>query len=372
MESSFNTNERNDIYVEEKKQSEEKNLNNAEKEKEKKSKKEDKEENIEIEENKEIEDEKAEIILEEMKKEKKNKESEVIKDLEENNIQIIDKKEENINNNDNNNKPENENSDIEEENMIDKNNKNDEINELSSNEIQYSNSLLEIVQKYNIEKLPDNYDREDVCYKVLFLGDSGVGKSSLIKSCIKKGFDSFYNPTVGFDLLNYVVKINERIIKIQLWDTCGQEEFSMCNQSLFKNASLAIMVYSISNKKTYDNIKNWVSRVKELSKENVIIFLVGNKNDLCSQREVDFLEAKKFGNNEFQLFVETSSKFGYNVDILFKEIVINLYENFLKNESTEEKEETNSEQFFSDEQTSSFLNSLSVHQHRSKKCIKCC
>ncbi len=140
------------------------------------------------------------------------------------------------------------------------------------NEIQYSHTLAEIIKKYDIQKMPDTYNKEDVNYKVLFLGDSGVGKSSLVIRGINNKFDSFYKPTVGFDLINYIVKINDKVIKLQIWDTCGQEEFSMCNQSLFKNATVAIMVYSINNKKSYDNIKKWVNHVKNLSKENTIFF----------------------------------------------------------------------------------------------------
>jgi len=236
------------------------------------------------------------------------------------------------------------------------------------NEIQYSHTLAEIVKKYDIQKMPDTYNKEDVNYKVLFLGDSGVGKSSLVIRGIHNKFDSFYKPTVGFDLINYIVKINDKVIKLQIWDTCGQEEFSMCNQSLFKNATVAIMVYSINNKKSYDNIKKWVNHVKNLSKENTIFFLVGNKSDLCSQREVEFVEAKKYG-KEFDFFVETSSKYGYSVDNLFKKIVIYLYENMLKNDG-EENDESKSEEFITD-YSSSFLDSKS-YSLRKKKCLKCC
>ena len=199
------------------------------------------------------------------------------------------------------------------------NNKDEE--EPDMNEIQYSHTLAEIIKKYDIQKMPDTYNKEDVNYKVLFLGDSGVGKSSLVIRGINNKYDSFYKPTVGFDLINYIVKINDKVIKLQIWDTCGQEEFSMCNQSLFKNATVAIMVYSINNKKSYENIKKWVNHVKNLSKENTIFFLVGNKSDLCSQRQVEFVDAKKYG-KEFDFFVETSSKYGYSVDGLFKKIVI--------------------------------------------------
>ena len=374
MENSINTNESSGIESEEKKLVENQSLKNEEKEKSEENinngneEKEKPEENINNNNNEEIKEDKndSNIILENL--ENKN-------DLKGNN----NKNDNNDNNKDNPGEEDNKNIEkkIEEnkdnpnqkEDIID--NKDEEKKEIPQNEIQYSNSLLAKIKEYNIQKMPDNYDKEDLSCKVLFLGDSGVGKSTLVIRGIKNTYESFYNPTVGFDILNYVVKIEEKVIKLQIWDTCGQEEFSMCNQSLFKNATIAIMVYSIVNKKSYDNIKKWISRVKNLSNENPIFFLVGNKSDLFSQREVSFNEAKKWGKEKFEYFVETSSKYGYNVDILFKEIAIYLYENKLKNESIYGKEDSGLEQYLSDE-NSSFLDSQNIELNNKKKCPKCC
>ena len=241
--------------------------------------------------------------------------------------------------------------------------------EKSEDEIKYNNELTEKIGKYNIEKMPDNYDKENASYKVLFLGDPGVGKSSLVLRGTTKKYNSLYQPTVGFDLLNHIVKINDKVIKLQIWDTCGQEEFSMCNQSLFKNATIAIMVYSVISKNTFDNIKKWVSRVKNLSKENTIFFLVGNKSDLDTQREITFLEGKEYGIKNFQFFVETSSKSEYNVDILFKELVIYLYENKLRTESYDE-DDSKIDEYIDASQSTINLNSQDLDDD--KKCLRCC
>ena len=260
-------------------------------------------------------------------------------------------------------------------NNIDNDNKNEKFEnktvkqEQTDDEIKYNNELTEKVVKYNIEKMPDNYDKENANFKVLFLGDPGVGKSSLVLRGITKKYNSLYKPTVGFDLLNHIVKINDKVIKLQIWDTCGQEEFSMCNQSLFKNVTIAIMVYSIIKKETFENIKKWVSRVKDLSKENSIFFLVGNKSDLVSQREVTFSEGKTYGNDNFKFFVETSSKSEYNVDILFKEIVIYLYENKIRTESYEEDDSKIGE-YIDGSQSTINLNSQDLGSD--KKCLRCC
>ena len=281
------------------------------------------------------------------------------------NIEERNNKDNDNDNNNNNNK----------ENIIDNEKKDEKCEDKTSNqeqsedEIKYNHELIEKIGKYNIEKMPDNYDKENANYKVLFLGDPGVGKSSLVLRGTSKKYNSLYKPTVGFDLLNHIVKINDKVIKLQIWDTCGQEEFSMCNQSLFKNVTIAIMVYSIINKKSFDNIKNWVSTVKNLSKENTIFFLVGNKSDLNTQREVKFLEGKTYGIENFQFFVETSSKSEYNIDILFKEIAIYLYENKLRTESYEEDESKIGE-YIDASQSSIFLNSQDLGSD--KKCLRCC
>ena len=241
--------------------------------------------------------------------------------------------------------------------------------EKSEDEIKYNNELTEKIGKYNIEKMPDNYDKENASYKVLFLGDPGVGKSSLVLRGTTKKYNSLYQPTVGFDLLNHIVKINDKVIKLQIWDTCGQEEFSMCNQSLFKNATIAIMVYSVISKNTFENIKKWVSRVKNLSKENTIFFLVGNKSDLDTQREITFLEGKEYGIKNFQFFIETSSKSEYNVDILSKELVIYLYENKLRTESYDEND-SKIDEYIDASQSTINLNSQDLDDD--KKCLRCC
>ena len=278
------------------------------------------------------------------------------------------------NNKDNNKDNDNDNNSLNKENITDDENKDEKSKDIiskqeqSEDDIKYNHELIEKIGKYNIEKMPDNYDKENANFKVLFLGDPGVGKSSLVLRGTTKKYNSLYKPTVGFDLLNHIVKINDKVIKLQIWDTCGQEEFSMCNQSLFKNVTIAIMVYSIINKKSFDNIKNWVSTVKNLSKENTIFFLVGNKSDLNTQREVKFLEGKTYGSANFQFFVETSSKSEYNIDILFKEIAIYLYENKLRTESYED--DSNLGEYINASQSTIFLNSQDLGSD--KKCLRCC
>ena len=377
MESSINTNESSGIESE-KKLIEHQNLKNEEEKIEQKidEKTEEKIDNNNNEEKKKDKN-KSNIILENLEnindlKENNNKSNDNINKDNPDQEDIIIQKDENNKNIENKIEEGNKDNPKQEEDIKDiKDNQDDGKKESDENEIQYSNSLLSNIKEYIIQRMPDNYEKEDMNFKVLFLGDSGVGKSTLVIRGIKNKYDSFYSPTVGFDILNYIVKIEDKVIKLQIWDTCGQEEFSMCNQTLFKNATLVIMVYSIISQKSYDNLKKWISRVKNLSNENPIFFLVGNKSDLFSQREVNFNEAKKWGKEKFEFFVETSSKYGYNVEILFKQMAIYLYENKLKKESIDGKEDSGLEQYISDE-NSSFLDTQNIEVNNKKKCPKCC
>lgn len=188
-------------------------------------------------------------------------------------------------------------------------------------------SLRQSLEKYSIQRSDEPFQNEDASFKILFIGDPGVGKSSLVIQESEQKYIPFYKTTVGFDLINIIIKINSKILKLQFWDTCGQEEFSMCTQSLFNNASLAVIVYSIISRKSFDGVNKWLDHVKNLTNKEILIFLVGNKSDLEESREVGKEEGKrlmeKMGMN---FFMETSAKTGEGVSDLFKEIGVKLYE----------------------------------------------
>ena len=129
------------------------------------------------------------------------------------------------------------------------------------------------------------------------------------------------------------VKVNNKIIQIQFWDSCGNEKFAKSVPNLFKNALLAILVYDINNKKSFKNLENWLNILKEKSCDKNI-FLIGNKSDSIDEREVQIEEGEKFKNNydNIKKFFEVSTKDGVNINQLFEEIVISVYK---KNENDE-------------------------------------
>ena len=172
----------------------------------------------------------------------------------------------------------------------------------------------------------------DLCFKIIIVGDSGVGKSCLSIKAIKDYFEELYAPTVGFEFLSFSMKIKEITVKLQIWDTCGQEAYRSLINSFYRNSSLAILVYSIDKMETFDNLERWLNDIKTQSNPDIKIILIGNKNDLEEQREVSKEKGEQFySDHNLSYFMETSAKTGFNAQNLFKKAGSILYEEHLKN-----------------------------------------
>ena len=116
----------------------------------------------------------------------------------------------------------------------------------------------------------------DLTFKIIVLGDSGVGKSCLTLKATQDRFESIYSPTIGFEFLTYTVQIGDKIIKLQIWDTCGQEVYRSLISSFYRNSSLAILVYSIDDENSFSNLESWLNELKSQGNVDMNIFLVGN------------------------------------------------------------------------------------------------
>lgn len=158
-------------------------------------------------------------------------------------------------------------------------------------------------------------------YKLVFLGEQGVGKTSLITRFMYDTFNPQYAATIGIDFLSKTMYLDDRTIRLQLWDTAGQERFRSLIPSYMRDSNVAVIVYDISNKKSFDAIDKWIEDVRLERGSDVIIAVVGNKNDLDNERRVTTdeaeLKSKKLGAS---IFFETSTKSGNNVKLLFKKI----------------------------------------------------
>lgn len=157
-------------------------------------------------------------------------------------------------------------------------------------------------------------------YKLVFLGEQSVGKTSLITRFMYDSFDTTYQATVGIDFLSKTVYLKDRTIRLQLWDTAGQERFRSLIPSYIRDSSVAVVVYDISNLKSFEQTVRWIEEVRKERGSNVIIILVGNKVDLENIREVSVEVAERMAKELNILFIETSAKVGYNIKQLFRRI----------------------------------------------------
>ena len=170
----------------------------------------------------------------------------------------------------------------------------------------------------NCQILSEDSPSFDLSFKLIIIGDQGVGKSCLAIKASRNYFEDFYSPTVGFEFLSFNVKVEDKIVKLQIWDTCGQEVYRSLISSFFRSASLAIIVYSIDSEESFNNIEKWLNDIKTQSSPDVKIFLIGNKADLDDKRKITREQGEKFSNeHKISFFTETSAKTGLNVQNVF-------------------------------------------------------
>ncbi|ORX96735.1 ras-related protein rab-6B [Basidiobolus meristosporus CBS 931.73] len=157
-------------------------------------------------------------------------------------------------------------------------------------------------------------------FKLVFLGEQSVGKTSLITRFMYDTFDNTYQATIGIDFLSKTMYLEDRTIRLQLWDTAGQERFRSLIPSYIRDSSVAVVVYDITSRDSFLNTKKWIDDVRAERGTDVIIVLVGNKTDLNDKRQVTTDEGEQLAKELNIMFVETSAKAGFNVKALFRRI----------------------------------------------------
>ncbi|KAI4205392.1 MAG: hypothetical protein LQ350_000433 [Teloschistes chrysophthalmus] len=157
-------------------------------------------------------------------------------------------------------------------------------------------------------------------FKLVFLGEQSVGKTSLITRFMYDSFDNMYQATIGIDFLSKTMYLEDRTVRLQLWDTAGQERFRSLIPSYIRDSSVAVVVYDISSHKSFQNTRKWVDDVRGERGNDVIIVLVGNKTDLGDKREVTTQQGEEEAKRCGAIFMETSAKAGANVKALFRRI----------------------------------------------------
>ena len=157
-------------------------------------------------------------------------------------------------------------------------------------------------------------------YKLVFLGDQGVGKTCLINRFVYDSFDKNYQATIGIDFLSKTMYLEDRTVRLQLWDTAGQERFRSLIPSYIRDSSVAVVVYDTTARASFLDSAKWIADVRAERGDDVVVVLVGNKTDLADRRQVSVEEGEAKARAERVLFVETSAKAGVNVKRLFRDV----------------------------------------------------
>ena len=177
------------------------------------------------------------------------------------------------------------------------------------------------------DKNDQEFNQEEINFKIILIGNSGVGKSSITIKAIKGQFDASITSTVGFEFLCYHSKVENKIVNLHIWDTCGQEAYKSLIRSFYRNSVLAIVVYAIDNKQTFKDLEIWINDLKKESNPDVKIIIIGNKADNEDLRQVSKQDGEQFcKDHSGSLFMETSAKTGLNIIQLFDEVAKLLYE----------------------------------------------
>ena len=195
------------------------------------------------------------------------------------------------------------------------------------------------INQLQIEVLPppkiDNI-KADLTFKLIVIGNPNVGKSCLSLKGTTGKFQDSYVATVGFDFYSFFAKVEDKLIRLQIWDTCGQEGYRSLVQNFFRGTALAILVYAINDIKSFNDLGTWVKQLKTNANPDIKIILVGNKNDLVEERKISEEEGRKCCKElDFFSFYETSAKTGFNSQEIFIQAVKLLYINDKKYKSGE-------------------------------------
>jgi len=154
-------------------------------------------------------------------------------------------------------------------------------------------------------------------FKLVLLGESAVGKSSLVLRFVKGQFLDYQESTIGAAFLTQTVCLNDTTVKFEIWDTAGQERYHSLAPMYYRGAQAAIVVYDITSYDSFDRAKKWVKELQRQGNPNIVIALAGNKVDLAPKRKVDIEEAQSYSDENGILFMETSAKTAANVNELF-------------------------------------------------------
>ena len=179
-------------------------------------------------------------------------------------------------------------------------------------------------------------DSKEIMFKVILIGDSNVGKTTLINKYMDKNFSGEIPPTVGLENRVKTLEVRGLKAKLQIWDTAGQEKFNSLSKNYYQNTDGILLVFDVTNRESFNNIKNWYDDVISNSDIKAKKLLIGNKNDMKDKIKVTADDIKKFKRENKLKFIETSAKVNNNVEEAFQKIINLMIENMSNDEILEE------------------------------------
>jgi len=168
-------------------------------------------------------------------------------------------------------------------------------------------------------------DEYDYLFKVVLIGDSGVGKSNLLSRFTRNEFNLESRSTIGVEFATRSIQVDGKTVKAQIWDTAGQERYRAITSAYYRGAVGALVVYDIAKHVTYENVERWLKELRDHADQNIVIMMVGNKSDLRHLRAVPTDEAKAYAERQTLSFIETSALESTNVEAAFTNILTEIY-----------------------------------------------
>merc|ERR1711990_1177527 len=168
-------------------------------------------------------------------------------------------------------------------------------------------------------------DEYDYLFKVVLIGDSGVGKSNLLSRFTRNEFNLESKSTIGVEFATRSIQVEGKTIKAQIWDTAGQERYRAITAAYYRGAVGALLTYDIAKHTTYENVERWLKELRDHADNNIVIMLVGNKSDLRHLRAVPTEEARSYAERNNLSFIETSALDSTNVETAFQNILTEIY-----------------------------------------------
>jgi small GTP-binding protein len=183
------------------------------------------------------------------------------------------------------------------------------------------------MNKYNYKDFDEDFN---FLFKLVILGDSGVGKSNIITRYAKNEFNLESKATIGVEFYTKLIEINDIKIKIQFWDTAGQERYRSITSAYYKGSHGILVVYDITNSDSFEHVTNWIQEIYKNVGNNIPILLVGNKSDLDYKRVISIEKSLDIANKYNLAFIEMSAMTGINIQAGIEELVKNIYDLYLQ------------------------------------------